>query len=94
MNRLSDQTYLLNEQYKDASNFNARFQLHERFSVNQYGWLPWVFDHIRLPEEARILELGCGPGRLWQKNLHRIPAGWDVTLKNLAMMPDTTRRKP
>ncbi len=30
-------TYLLNDQYKDASNFNARLQLHERFSLNPTG---------------------------------------------------------
>ncbi len=84
MFRLSDQACLLNDQYKDASNFNARFQLHERFSVNRHGWLSWVLDHICLSPESRILELGCGPGMLWLKNLHRIPAGWRVTLTDLS----------
>ena len=84
MNRVSDQTYLLNDQYKDASNFTARFQLHERFSVNPQGWFPWVLDRVRLPAEARVLEVGCGPGWLWERNLERIPKGWDVTLTDFS----------
>lgn len=38
MNQYHDQTYLLNSQYKDATNFSARVRLHRRFSVNKYGW--------------------------------------------------------
>lgn len=84
MSTQSDQAHLPSDQYKDASNFNARVQLHERFSVNRHGWLPWVFDHICLAPDSRILELGCGPGMLWLKNLHRIPEGWDITLTDLS----------
>ena len=32
------QEYLVSEQYKDATNLQARMQLHERFSVNERGW--------------------------------------------------------
>ena len=52
MSKLSDQNYLLSKQYKTASNLDARFQLHERFSVNKYGWDRWVFDHFDLPQES------------------------------------------
>jgi hypothetical protein len=34
------------EQYKTASNLNARIRLHQRFSTNPYGWHRWVFDQI------------------------------------------------
>ncbi len=27
-----------------------------------------------------MLEVGCGPGKLWRENLERIPRSWDVTL--------------
>src|SRR5262245_7806534 len=79
-----DQQYLLNEQYRNASNLNARIELHRRFSTNAYGWHRWVFDHFRLPPEARVLELGCGPGELWRENADRIPEGWEVTLADLS----------
>jgi len=84
MTRLSDQTYLLADQYRDASNLDARRQLHRRFSVNKYGWTRWVFDQLDLPSVCRILELGCGPANLWVENLARIPAGWNITLTDFS----------
>ncbi|MBC8235425.1 hypothetical protein H8E77_38250 [bacterium] len=73
MFKISDREYLLKEQYRNASNLNARFQLHERFSINKYGWHQWVFDQFDIHPNAHILELGCGQGFLWVKNIGRIP---------------------
>lgn len=85
VSRFTDQQYLKNDQYKDATNLNARVVLHQRFSTNPYGWMNWVFDHLlNLPEEAKILELGCGPAYLWKENISRIPAGWRITLSDLS----------
>lgn len=84
MNRYHDQTYLLNSQYKDATNFGARVQLHRRFSTNKYGWHRWVFDHFKLNEGSNVLEIGCGPGLLWSGNRHRIPASWQITLTDFS----------
>ncbi len=73
------------EQYRDDQNLNARIALHARFSTNPYGWSRWVFDHlVDLPEHARILELGCGPGDLWSANRARIPSGWELTLTDFS----------
>ncbi|MEW5871266.1 MAG: class I SAM-dependent methyltransferase [Chloroflexota bacterium] len=74
----------LAEQYRTAGNLNARIYLHQRFSRNQYGWQRWVFDQLELPANARILELGCGPGDLWGENLARLPQGWEVTLSDFS----------
>jgi SAM-dependent methyltransferase len=68
------------EQYRDASKLGARTALHGRFSTNRRPWQRWVFDRFDLPAEARILEVGCGPGNLWAENLDRLPPGWSVTL--------------
>ncbi len=70
----------LKKEYRDATNLNARIRLHQRFSINPYGWCRWVFDQLDLPPECRILELGCGPGSLWLENLDRIPQGWEILL--------------
>jgi ubiquinone/menaquinone biosynthesis C-methylase UbiE len=72
------------KQYHDASNLNARAALHERFSTDKANWQRWVFEHLEAPEEARILELGCGPAKLWAENSERIPAGWDIVLTDLS----------
>ena len=61
-----DAARLLREQYKDGSNLSARIRLHQRFSTNRYGQMRWMFDRIQLPENARVLELGCGTGLLWR----------------------------
>jgi ubiquinone/menaquinone biosynthesis C-methylase UbiE len=79
MSTLADKDYVA-DQYQTATNLNARISLHRRFSTNRYGWFRWLFDRLRFPPQARILELGCGPGDLWRKNLYRIPAGWAITL--------------
>lgn len=51
-------------QYGDATKVSARISLHERFSTNPRPWQRWVFDNLDLRSEARILEIGCGPGNL------------------------------
>jgi ubiquinone/menaquinone biosynthesis C-methylase UbiE len=90
--KVHDPQYL-KKQYEDSSNVDARIRLHQRFSVNKYGWQRWVFDQFELPDKCRILELGCGPGQLWLDNLERIPAGWEISLSDSsAGMLEGTRR--
>jgi len=85
MSKFTDQQYLKTDQYKDSSNLDARVAIHQRFSTNPYGWMNWVFDAlIKLPADAKILELGCGPGYLWKENISRIPPSWDITLSDLS----------
>ncbi|HEY7350740.1 MAG TPA: methyltransferase domain-containing protein [Ktedonobacterales bacterium] len=84
MSDLTDQSYLLNEQYKDASNLNARIQLHARFSTNKRGWNRWLFDQFKIAPGSRILELGCGPGKLWLSNRDRIADDWQITLSDFS----------
>lgn len=83
MPNISDPEYV-SEQYQDESNLNARIQLHDRFSINKYGWFPWAFDQLNLPPESHILHLGGGTGLLWLDNMNRIPRGWDITLSDLS----------
>ena len=75
---------MLRQQYQTDANLTARIDLHRRFSANPYPWHRWVFDHLALPADARVLELGCGPADLWRENAGRIPAGWDITLTDFS----------
>jgi SAM-dependent methyltransferase len=81
---MTNPAYLLNEQYKDATNLNARIQLHARFSTNTRGWNRWLFDQFKIAPGSRILELGCGPGKLWLSNLDRIGDDWQITLSDFS----------
>lgn len=80
----TDQTYLKEEQYKDASSLDARITLHKRFGERELNWHRWLFERYDVPEKSRVLELGCGPGTIWLENAERIPAGWNVTLSDLS----------
>jgi len=85
MSNFTDQKYLKSDQYRDPSNLDARVVIHQRFSTNPYGWFKWVFDSLlKLPENAKILELGSGPAYLWKENMSRIPLGWSITLSDLS----------
>jgi ubiquinone/menaquinone biosynthesis C-methylase UbiE len=83
MPELNDQVWV-REQYQTSSNLNARIQLHVRFSTNPYSWPLWVFDHLQVGPEARMLEVGCGPASLWSSNRNRIPSGWRLTLSDFS----------
>ena len=72
----------LREQYKDGSNLNARFRLHARFSTNRYGIFHWIFDHMTLPSDACVLEVGTGTAQMWLSNRDRIPRGWRIVLSD------------
>jgi len=80
----TNQDYLRSDQYQNASNLNARIQLHRRFSTNTYGWMFWIFDQLRLPSRSHILDVGCGPCDLWFGNYERIPHGWQITLSDFS----------
>jgi len=94
MTRVTDQKYLQEKQYWNADRLNARAILQQQYSTNSYSWWSWIFDHYRLMEESRILELGCGPGLLWTGNKERIGKKWQVTLSDLTPgMVKTAREK-
>src|SRR5574341_1495749 len=85
VSKFTDPQYLKTDQYRDSTNLDARAVIHERFSTNSYGWFHWIFDTLtKLPEQAVILELGCGPGYLWSHCVNRIPSGWRITLSDLS----------
>lgn len=74
----------LAEQYRTSANLDVRIDIHVRFSTNRYRWLWWVFDHFVFPPACRVLEVGCGSGKLWQENEHRIGANWEITLSDFS----------
>ncbi len=79
-----DDSAFVREQYRESSNFDARFNLHARYSVNPRGWNQFMFDRLTLGDEARVLEVGCGPAWLWRANQERIPSGWSVVATDLS----------
>jgi ubiquinone/menaquinone biosynthesis C-methylase UbiE len=83
-NKMTDQRYLVSSQYRNAENLNARSMLHARFSTSKINWFDWVFQHLTIPKQAKILEVGCGTGALWAHVIDKIPPGWQFTLGDLS----------
>lgn len=96
-----NQSHLLNEQYKDSSNYAARVRLSVRFRTNPNNFNRWVFERLQLAPAchrqptvgSRVLELGCGPGLFWQSNFDQLPADWEITLSDFSpgMLQDAQR---
>ncbi len=75
---------LLTDQYRDSQNLCARLGLHDRFSTHALGFHRWAFARLELCPGARVLELGCGQGALWSRNLDGLRSDWDVTLSDFS----------
>lgn len=84
MKNLTDPDYLLRRQYADASNLQARVALHQRFSTNPQGLPRWFMEQLQIPENARVLEVGCGPGGFWSELAETIPRSWHITLSDFS----------
>ena len=84
MSKLTDQTYLKNQQYRTAANLEARIALHRKFGTNPYDWQLWIYDRLELEPGMTVLEMGCGPASLWRQNLDRLPDSVRITLGDLS----------
>ncbi|MDO4465773.1 MAG: MerR family transcriptional regulator [Bacillota bacterium] len=66
LTQLTNEDSNLAEQYKNAKNLNVRISLHDLYSCNKQGWFPWVYEQIDFSKVNRLLEIGCGNGKLWE----------------------------
>ena len=52
-------------QYSSSNGLNTRISFHDMYSTNKFGYSNWIFSNYEIPEGAKVLELGCGTGRMW-----------------------------
>lgn len=83
----------LKSQYQDATNISARIRLHNLYSTNKEGWFQWIYRQIPIAPDIRILEIGCGDGTLWTRNINQLPTDINIILSDLSegMIRDTRR---
>ena len=79
--QLSNEETNIIEQYKNAKNLNDRISLHEKYSTNKQGWFNWLFEKIDFSKVNRLLELGCGNGKLWQENKIELRNSYRILVK-------------
>lgn len=85
----------LKAQYRNSTNISARIRLHRLFSSNKQGWFPWIYEQCQITEGMKILELGCGNGRLWIENEAKLPADCEIILSDISegMIRDVRREQ-
>ena len=92
---LTNMESTLKTQYLNAGNITARINLHAEYSVNKQGWFNWIYEQSNIQTGQRILEIGCGDGRLWvdNKNNVRELSGLQVFLSDISdgMVNDARR---
>jgi SAM-dependent methyltransferase len=71
---------LIVEQYCDDRRLRSRYAVHKNFSTAEIDYLEWIFNHLAESQPSFILDLGSGPGYLWQHNLQHVPDSWSLTL--------------
>jgi ubiquinone/menaquinone biosynthesis C-methylase UbiE len=71
------------EQYKSDKNLNIRSNLHS-YNTNKIDFDKWCFNQIKFPTNGKVLELGCGTGKLWLKNKDIIDNSLDITLSDFS----------
>ena len=69
---LTNMESTLKTQYLNAGNITARINLHAEYSVNKQGWFNWIYEQSNIQTGQRILEIGCGDGRLWVDNKNNV----------------------
>lgn len=71
---------LRDDQYGTSKNLVARASIYQ-YETTPFDWFGWVFERLiesGIPADARIIDIGGGPGVFWKHNAARIPAGWRI----------------
>ncbi|NFI55764.1 methyltransferase domain-containing protein [Clostridium botulinum] len=73
----------IREQYNSDENLNLRTNLHS-YNINKIDWDKWCFQKMNLIKCSKILELGCGVGKLWIKNQDFIDENSEIILSDFS----------
>lgn len=74
----------IKQQYQTSQNLNTRISIHDKYSTNKQPFADWIVSHYEIAPGAKILELGCGTGSMWTKNLHLLDGGARLTLTDFS----------
>lgn len=75
---------VVKRQYATAEKLNVRIAFQQRFSQNQQGFAPWLMQQYDFPPNARVLEIGCGTGSMWQGQQALIDSFAELTLTDFS----------
>jgi len=72
----------MQRQYQDSSKLMARAMIHIKYGPPGRQWS--LAEAGLIAAGARVLDIGCGPGRFWAANAGTLPPGIDLTLADLS----------
>ena len=72
----------MQRQYQDSSKLMARAAIHVKYGPPGKAWS--LADSGLFKSGARLLDVGCGPGRFWAVNAKTLPPDLDLTLADLS----------
>lgn len=77
--RVTQQKEEIIRQYMECDNLQKRINIHS-YSTSKIDWFQWVFDGLELKGGMKILEIGCGNGKLWAEMHNQLPANLQIVL--------------
>jgi len=80
----SNEKISIKDMYINKDTLSTRLNLHEKYSVNKYGWHKWVYDQYKFNENMNILELGCWTGTTWIGSVKKIPKNVNIILTDIS----------
>ena len=91
MNEIND-SKTVEKQYSSSNNLNTRISIHDKYSTNKQGFANWIYSYYEIPEDAWVLELGCGTGSMWKEHKDMIQKCGHLVLSDYSdAMVETTR---
>ena len=79
-----DVDHLRDVQYRDSSNLARRGDLHAKYRTAPLSVFEWLGPLVPWREGDRVLDVGCGPGWLWEALAPSLPGGLRLTLSDLS----------
>lgn len=81
--KITNMESTIKEQYNSDKNLNLRSNLHS-YNVNKIDRDVWCFENMKFCKNDKVLELGCGNGKLWLKNKEKIETDLNITLSDFS----------
>lgn len=74
----------LSKMYVKNDTLSTRIGLHDKYSVNNYGWGNWVFDRYEFHANSKVLELACGTATIWIGRDEFLPKNSQIILSDFS----------
>ncbi len=65
-------------------NLKNRLNIYDKYSPSGNNWKQWLFSRISINDGDNVLELGCGNGELWKKNIEKLNCNCSLKLSDFS----------